>query len=1237
MAPFSLRNEFLKGVLRMTRSLMISSVLAVLTGTATLLHAQSSTAMVNGTVRDQTGAVIPGATVELMNTGTSVTSRTTTNQSGYYLFPGVNPGPYRISVESTGMQTFVATLTVQVRQSAVVDPVLQPAATATTVDVQDVTPMVTTDNPTLGHVLERQRIEQLPINGRFITSLLATVHGMEGSRAYGAREGSQEFVLDGAALSDRNTGGNVRRPPGLDTIQEFKVENNNSSAKFNRPTTVVMSTKSGTNDIHGSLFETHRNNAIGKARRREDYYSKPPQLIRNEYGGSIGGPVVLPKLYDGRNRTFWFAAYEGYRNIAPSTQGFSVPTAEMRNGDFSGLVDEQGRQFRIYDPWTTNSQTWERQQFSYQGRPNVIDPARISPVAKYLYSVTPLPTHPEINPLVAENWWGPVADTGRQWTLSTRFDHRFSDNDNVYVRYSQGDFYQFSDFGSLPALNGVASTRTTLAPNKSLAASWVHSFSPTLFNELVVSASRERWWTGTGEPGVKYADELGLPNPLDVPGWPGIYDTGFDSLIYETENTQAAPFTYVILDNNMTKILGKHHLEFGFHHRYDQLNAMPEQQHNQGNHNFATNATTLYDPASSRNNPLPLQFTGHDAANMFLGLANYSNRFVRGTYYMRGREYALYFQDNFKVSPRLTLNLGLRWEYWPIFREKNNVLTSFDPASKTIILGTDLDTMYRLGSTIPSIVERIESLGGKFLTYEEAGRSQALMKSNWNNFGPRLGFAYRAGSGASEFVIRGGYRMSYFPIPLRPWTARMRSNAPLSTRFRTSLTDAALSPDGIRNYGMRTIPTVVAGVNSRNEVSLDDANAITRGGVDVSFFAETQPDPRVQDWNFTVEKEIFRNTVARVAYVGNHGSNLEQYLNYNDAAPDYVWFASTGQPLPTGEYASVARRPFDQQLYGRVEEFLKTGWSNFNGMQLELERRYSQGMAFQVFYVLSNAFGAGGQGWSGSSVIRGPEQFLPGAVPTEFDELNRFLNYQRDIAIPKHRVRWNWIVDMPFGRGKKFGNSAGPVLDRLIGGWQIAGMGQIRSNYFALPTNIFPNGNNIEIYGEKYPIEDCRSGVCRPGYLWWNGYIPAHQINSVDANGRPNGVMGVPETYRPAGEPIIPWPANPNRSDPNYSLYGTNTVFVPLNNGTVQRTTYNDNLHPWRQQYFPGPRHWGLDASIFKTIPITETVNLRFNADFFNVLNSPNNPNISGGSFMMNTYTSAQAARELQLTLRLTW
>jgi hypothetical protein len=531
----------------------------------------------------------------------------------------------------------------------------------------------------------------------------------------------------------------------------------------------------------------------------------------------------------------------------------------------------------------------------------------------------------------------------------------------------------------------------------------------------------------------------------------------------------------------------------------------------------------------------------------------------------------------------------------------------------------------------------LQSLGANIITYQEAGMPQSLMQSTYNNFGPRLGFAYRGGDGGKTFVLRGGYRVAYFPIPLRPWSARMRRNPPLNARFRTSLTDAALTPDGIRDYGMRSVPDMIAGVNSRNAVELTNANALTRGSMGVSYFAPNQPDPRVHDWNFTIEREIMPDTLARVAYVGNHGSHLEQYYSYNEPTPDYIWFTTTGQRLPTGEYSGVARRPYDQTVYGTVEEFRKTGWSNYNGLQFELERRYSKGVAFQLFYVVGNALAAGGQGWSGTSVIPEVNQFMPGLVPADIDERNRFLNYQRDTSIPKHRVRWNWIADLPFGKGRWLASSAGPWLNRLIGGWQVAGMGSLRSNYFALPTNVYPNGNAIEIYGYQYPIEDCRSGECRPGYLWWNGYIPANQINSVDANGKPNGIMGVPSNYKPAGEPLLPWPERPNPSDPNYQFYGTNTTWVTLKDGTVQRTTFNDGLHPWRQQYFPSVRSWGLDASLFKTVPITERVNLRFNADFFNVLNNPGNPSGIGGDGLLSTFSSGQAARELQLTLRLTW
>ena len=514
---------------------------------------QSGTGSVSGSVRDQSGSFVPGATATLRNTATNLTMKTACNEVGFYMFPGVSPGPYRLVVESPGMERFEGALNVQVQQRAVVDVVMKVGQTTTEVTVRDVTPMVTVDSPTLGHVLERGRIEQLPINGRNIGSLLQTVPGMEGNRAFGQKTGTQDMLLDGASIGDRLWGYTTqRRPPGLDTIQEFKVENNNSSAKLTRPVTVIVATKSGSNEFHGAAFETARNNAIGVARSRTDTWTKAPKLIRNEFGASAGGPVWIPKLYDGRNRTFWFFAYEGYRLAAESRWNGRVPTEAMRKGDFRELVDSRGNLSRLYDPWTTDTASWTRQQFSHGGQINVIDPSRISPLAKRLYEISPLPTHPSVSPMLDSNWWGVAPNTSRQRTITTRVDHRFTDNDRFFLRYTKGDEYSFSQDWNLPMLDLIAGSVRRIAPNQNASISYVRTFSPTFFNEFLASAAKDKRYKGTGEPGVKYADQLGLPNPLGVPGWPGLYDTGLSNYVFETDNTQDSP------DRKSTRLNSSH-------------------------------------------------------------------------------------------------------------------------------------------------------------------------------------------------------------------------------------------------------------------------------------------------------------------------------------------------------------------------------------------------------------------------------------------------------------------------------------------------------------------------------------------------------------------------------------------------------------------------------------------------------------------------------------------------------
>ena len=373
-----------------------------------VLTAQTGSGKVQGTVVDPAGAAIPAAKVAISNLQTGQEFATATNESGFYTFPVLQPGRYKLTASAAGMQTWEGELMLQVGQTAVVDAALKIASTATEITVAgDVTPLVTTSAPTIGNIVERARIEQLPLNGRFFQTLVvATTPGLEGSsgqpRVYGLRPASMEFLQDGAVLTNRDTGELSGRPPGIDTIEEFKVETNNSSAKMNRPATSIISTRSGSNQFHGALFETARNNAIGVARRRQDFYEKPPHLVRNEFGASAGGPVIIPKIYNGRNRTFFFAAWESYRNFSASTTSTTMPTMAMRNGDFSGLIDGAGRRIVLYDPATSDA-AWRRLPFPN----NVIPVSRRSPLATYLYSVTPEPTMPGVNPLVANNYFGP--------------------------------------------------------------------------------------------------------------------------------------------------------------------------------------------------------------------------------------------------------------------------------------------------------------------------------------------------------------------------------------------------------------------------------------------------------------------------------------------------------------------------------------------------------------------------------------------------------------------------------------------------------------------------------------------------------------------------------------------------------------------------------------------------------------------------------------------------------------
>ncbi|MEN6602956.1 MAG: carboxypeptidase-like regulatory domain-containing protein, partial [Bryobacteraceae bacterium] len=490
----------------------VKSVLLCLLS-AIVCVAQTGAGNIQGTVKDATGAVITTAQVKILYETTSREYETKTNETGFYIFPSLQPGPYKMTVTAQGMQTWEGSVMLRVGQTAIVPVELTVGVTATQVTVVgDVTPLVTTDSPTLGNVVERTRLEQLPMNGRSIAGLIyKTTPGVDGQAGnptvYGIRAG-MEFLQDGAILANRYTGGIALRPPGVDTVEEFKVETNASSAKFSAPATTLLSTRAGTNSFHGSAFETARNNGFGLARARTDG-NKPAQMIRNEFGVSAGGPILFPKIYDGRNRTFFFFSYEGFRQAYSYTSATTMHTMAMRQGDFSGLVDGAGRKYTLYDPWTTGADGL-RLPFNN----NQIPISRESPMAKYLLDVTPVPTNPDVNPLVGLNYIGLTPLSNRNHTETGRIDHKLTDRDQIFGRYSFGEINNTGLRSVLPTTDGLLNVSKVPVQDHSASFNWTHSFSPTFFSETILTGAQEEYTVGKGSSNAGFlVDKLGVPNP----------------------------------------------------------------------------------------------------------------------------------------------------------------------------------------------------------------------------------------------------------------------------------------------------------------------------------------------------------------------------------------------------------------------------------------------------------------------------------------------------------------------------------------------------------------------------------------------------------------------------------------------------------------------------------------------------------------------------------------------------
>jgi len=1218
---------------------LLASSLALFAG---FVCAQTGVGQIQGTVTDASGAVVPNATVVLENIRTDTRLQTTSSEVGFYVFPSLTPGDYRVTITIAGMQKWEGIVTLVAGQRAVVDASLEIGRATEQVTVAgDVTPLLTTTNPTVSTVVEHARIEQLPLNGRSIQTLLTiAVPGLEGSssqpKVYGLRDSAMDVLQDGVSLQDRNTGSIQSRPPGLDTIEEFRVETAVSSARLTRPASAMMITKTGTNEVHGAAFETGRNSGFGVARQRQDTFTKAPHLVRNEFGASLGGPVYLPRLYNGKNRTFFFAAWEELRQRQATTTTSAVWTDAMRQGDFSGLVDSQNRRITLYDPWSVGSGP------NYIKTPyvnNQLPLSRESPVAKYMFGVTPSPTN-NLSPLVGSNLTALAPVTQNQRTFTFRGDHRISDKDRIYGRYSPGhwDLLQrraFSTGGFPITSDGLYNRETYLELSHTAMASWSHTFGPTFFVENNFNTSLINWQYSYNQAASQQniSAMFGTPNPFNQPGAPYINNAlyqgvSLNGIVPRTQYTKVFSG-----EQNYSWARGNHQVEFGWRYQQEILDTLPDAPE-QSILSYNSYATALYNPATGTAFGTQA-LTGDNGANFFLGIADsYQQTRRPQNFNMRGKDLASYIQDNWKIRRDFMLNLGVRWEYLGPYVDEKGMTAGWDFPDKALVRNVSIQEIVSSGYTTQAIADGYAAAGVKYVTPDQAHLPQDIVSVSKHDFSPRLGFAWNPHLGNKHLVVRGGYGIYFFPIPARTFS-ELRLNPPMQGTYRLSWDDPAYTVDGLPNALLRYAPDVITGINSANAIRI----APPTPGIQMTALNTDLPTAKAHQYNFTVEHEVVRDTLVRAGFIGTAGRNLEMMELFNrNPISNYVWYVNTGLPLPTGTYANTARRSYDQTVYGDIRVYSKFGYSNFTGVQLEAERRFSKGMAFQFFYLISNSMSAGATPSQGGDFtvngIEQPDRFLPGVYPSSVADRERFYRYSRDGDIPKHHIRFNYLYDLPIGRGKKLFGNAGKKADRLVGGWQVAGYGSTNSRWVALPASNWGSFAPVKKYG-LVPINDCRGGSCFAGYMYFNGYLPATVI--ADPNtGRcaASGtacVFGVPADYVPVAAPINPAVIG---GDPNFN--NTNNVYVPLKNGTQQLVGYDTGLNPYRNQWFEGPWLTNLSASLYKTVAITERVRLRINLDAFNVLNQPGLPTPSSEG-IISLRTSAQGARVLQYTARITW
>jgi len=1214
--------------------------------------AQTGTGTVSGAVRDSAGAYVSGAKVTITNTETGISRQTVSSQDGLYSFPALPIGAYRLTVEKEGFETWGGPLRLDVGQSVTVNATLRIGSVKTVVEVKDITAPIETTSGVIGDVRESSQIRDLPLSGRDVGLLFGLTAGVEsgagGARVNGMKVGSLDINLDGVTQVDRFGGGIVRVRPGIETVQEFRIETVGSDASFAQPATVIMATRSGTNQLHGAVYEYNRDNTVvAPTRLRSDPVNvQVPHLIRNEFGGYVGGPVVIPHLYRGRDKTFWLFDYEGLRDHERSDPLFPfVPTAAMWNGDLSNAIDpgvpcnpagpnctpSGYAPIIIYDPKTTDPNTFQRQPF-----PNNQIPGPLNQTAGALKSLTALPTNNN-NPFNfnTPNFTSTYPDITRTNTYSVKVDQNFNDRNRLLVRYTKSWLNSALEGGYYANPIDTSSGMGTSAKDyyiHNVAVNYTRTISTTWLNELLVGVSRSAVHYGTSADSTDWPSKLGLPNPFNATGWPTMYTCEVSSSTcnpffgWDSDNAHNQNLTSETIDDNVTWNRGKHTIQFGFKGRREQNNVRENQQA-QGSHEWDPAYTTNWSNASFG----PTPDTGSGFAELLLGLPDYlSNQYNRGYFYFRQTQVALYVNDRLRLTPKLTLNLGLRWDYWTPYTEaRHRLVVPYNPESTFEVISPGNVSVDQIPGIPPAVLTSWANLGLTWATANSVGYPSNLFRSIPHDFGPRLGVAYQINRNT---VVRGSYGVYYVGMPLSLILQSTRNNPPLNLRFSNNPFNNPSVPGGTTGPYYGNYPYIVSPA-SADYLPTATVDINTPQGLNPFGNAATYWDPRAwndehqQTWNVTVEHELPAQIGLRLSYIGTYGGNLEQQFSINPREPKYNYAKRTGLK-PSGQ-ADLLRAVPQWGLFGLNH----TGYSHDHSAQVELRRKFSNGMSFQWFYTYVRALtttdpggfsdgnttvnGGGGNGrLGGSGGATVPENIeLLDEPNLSYDQRLRLV-YFNNTTIPPHRMTFNGIYDLPFGRGKRFGRNVSSPLDLVIGRWQLAAIGTWNSGLWMGVNPSYVQTGGIRISADRRATLNLAGGT-ELYRQWFAGNFNPATVTTV------SGTLVAP-AVRPAGP------------DCNGDFVGN--LAVMLSDASCYNAPFSGFYNPNPRVNFIGPGAWNDDLSIYKHFKVKERFDVRFAADFFNAFNHPNDippDTVSGFQNLGRQLTSGgYGPRVIQFSLR---